>query len=77
MAYHPLINVPLTGKAQVTDYSRWRLNITEDGGHIWRYLHTDEECEGRPQTVLDKYWLGQPLVRISRVRREMSVLTRR
>ena len=63
MAYNPLSDVPLTGKTGVTDYSRWRLAVTNDGRHTWHYLKTDEECEKWPQTVLDKYWLGLPVVR--------------
>ncbi|KAF7798580.1 hypothetical protein EIP86_009802 [Pleurotus ostreatoroseus] len=61
MAYNPLSDVPLTGKTGVTDYSRWRLAVTNDGRHTWHYLKTDEECEKWPQTVLDKYWLGLPV----------------
>ena len=36
--------------------------MTEDGGHIWRYLKTDEEYSAWPQNYVDKYWLGLPLV---------------
>ena len=36
MAYAPLEDVPLSGKTPVTDYSRWRLALTDDGGHIWQ-----------------------------------------
>lgn len=62
-AYSPLTDVPPSGETHVTDYSRWRLSFTEDGGHLWNYLKTDEECQQNPQTVLDKYWLGLPTVR--------------
>ena len=64
MAYAPLKDVPLTGAEPMTDYTRWRLDVLDDGRHIWRYLHSDEECKARPQTVLDKYWIGLPLVRV-------------
>jgi lanosterol synthase len=63
MTYSPLPDVPESGKTHVTDYSRWRLSMTDDGGHLWNYLHTDEECKARPQTTLEKYWLGLPVVR--------------
>ena len=62
MAYAPLKDVPATGDEPMTDYTRWRLEVSGDGRHIWRYLHTEEECEQWPQTSLDKYWLGMPLV---------------
>ena len=65
MAYAPLEDVPLSGKTPVTDYSRWRLALTDDGGHTWHYMHTDEEAKRWPQTVLDRYWLGLPVVRVS------------
>ena len=63
MAYNPLPDVPASGKTRVTDYSRWRLAVTQDGRHTWHYLRTDDECEKWPQTILDKYWLGLPVVR--------------
>ena len=62
MAYAPLKNLPLSGREPVTDYSRWRLEVCDDGRHLWRYLQTDEECKAWPQSVLDKYWLGMPVV---------------
>lgn len=37
--------------------------MTEDGGHIWHYLQTDEQLREWPQNYTDKYWLGLPLVR--------------
>ncbi|ESK87947.1 lanosterol synthase, partial [Moniliophthora roreri MCA 2997] len=43
-----------------TDYSRWRLLVSEGGRHTWHYLKTDEECKNWPQTTVDKYWLGLP-----------------
>ncbi|GJE91138.1 terpene cyclase/mutase family protein [Phanerochaete sordida] len=61
MAYNPIHDLPATGKTRLTDYSRWRLSVTEDGRHTWHYLRTDEECERWPQTTLDKYWLGLPV----------------
>ncbi|KIP08795.1 hypothetical protein PHLGIDRAFT_87649 [Phlebiopsis gigantea 11061_1 CR5-6] len=61
MAYNPLPDIPHSGQTRVTDYSRWRLAITEDGRHTWHYLRGDEECEKWPQTTIDKYWLGLPV----------------
>lgn len=63
MAFSPLHDLPASGKTRLTDYSRWRLSVTEDGRHTWHYLRTDEECEKWPQTTLDKYWLGLSVVR--------------
>ena len=59
-AYAPL-DVPASGKLPFTDYSRWRLRISDNGDHTWHYLHTDEECAAWPQTDCDKYWLGLSL----------------
>ncbi|KAJ6624958.1 terpenoid cyclases/protein prenyltransferase alpha-alpha toroid [Mycena sp. CBHHK59/15] len=44
-----------------TDYSRWRLLVSEGGRHTWHYLKTDEECAQWPQNAVDKYWLGMKL----------------
>jgi hypothetical protein len=46
-----------------TDYSKWRLLVSESGRHTWHYLKTDEECEKWPQNSVDKFWLGLDLVR--------------
>ncbi|EZF36198.1 hypothetical protein H109_00030 [Trichophyton interdigitale MR816] len=45
---------------QTTDYSRWRLR-NDRGTQTWHYLRTDKEVEEWPQTITDKYFLGQPL----------------
>lgn len=42
-----------------TDLTRWRLNV-ENGRHMWQYLKDDEEIHRRPQSFLEKYWLGLP-----------------
>ncbi|KAL6304502.1 terpenoid cyclases/protein prenyltransferase alpha-alpha toroid [Sparassis latifolia] len=60
MSYSPL-DIPLSGKEHFTDYSRWRLRVSEDGRHTWHYLHTDDELQAWPQSDIDKYWLGLPL----------------
>ncbi|KAJ7880320.1 terpenoid cyclases/protein prenyltransferase alpha-alpha toroid [Mycena olivaceomarginata] len=44
-----------------TDYSKWRLLVSESGRHTWHYLKTDEECEKWPQNSVDKFWLGLDL----------------
>ncbi|KAJ7493448.1 terpenoid cyclases/protein prenyltransferase alpha-alpha toroid [Mycena galericulata] len=44
-----------------TDYSRWRLLVSESGRHTWHYLKTDEECAEWPQNSVDKFWLGLDL----------------
>lgn len=61
--YHK-VEVPGDGKTPFTDYSRWRLSLSENGDHRWKYLRTDEECREWPQNDVDKYWLGLPLVRL-------------
>lgn len=45
-----------------TDYARWRLRLGPGGRHTWHYLKTDEEISEWPQTDIDRYWLGLPLV---------------
>ncbi|EMD38881.1 hypothetical protein CERSUDRAFT_112601 [Gelatoporia subvermispora B] len=60
MSYTPL-DIPPTGERPFTDYSRWRLRVSNDGRHTWDYLETDEEVQAWPQQDLDKYWLGLPL----------------
>ncbi|KAK7012273.1 terpene cyclase/mutase family member [Favolaschia claudopus] len=47
-------------RAPFTDYSRWRLLVSEGGRHTWHYLN-EEECESWPQNSVDKYWLGLDL----------------
>ena len=56
------LDIPDSGDEPFTDYSRWRLDAKDAGRHIWNYLESDEECARRPQTVLDKYMLGLPVV---------------
>ncbi|OMJ22073.1 Protostadienol synthase A [Smittium culicis] len=43
----------------MTDLTRWRLNVNE-GRHTWEYLESDEECKKRPQSFIEKYWIGLP-----------------
>ncbi|EIW59845.1 lanosterol synthase [Trametes versicolor FP-101664 SS1] len=59
-AYAPL-DLPASGKLPFTDYSRWRLRISDDGDHTWHYLHNEDEAADWAQTDCDKYWLGIPL----------------
>ncbi|KAF8998542.1 terpenoid cyclases/protein prenyltransferase alpha-alpha toroid [Cyathus striatus] len=42
----------------LTDYSRWRLLVTDGGRHTWHYLTADEQCAEWPQNTVDKFWLG-------------------
>lgn len=62
MSYAQL-QLPDSGKEVFTEYSRWRLLVNDGGRHTWHYLKTDEECERWPQNLVDKYWLGLPVVR--------------
>lgn len=57
------LEVPENGDVPFTDYSRWRLTADDNGRHIWDYLESDEACQARPQTTLDKFMLGLPTVR--------------
>ncbi|VDC00966.1 unnamed protein product [Peniophora sp. CBMAI 1063] len=58
--WHPL-DIPEDASKPWTDYSRWRMQDTRDGAHIWEYLRTDEQVQAWPQTDADKYWTGQAL----------------
>lgn len=61
MVWEPL-DVPEDGNGHFTDLSRWRLNAWDNGRHAWDFLDSDEACEARPQTILDKLMLGVPVV---------------
>jgi len=61
-AWAPL-DIPGTGDKAFTDYSRWRLLVNDGGRHTWHYLRTDEAAKEWPQNNVDKFWLGQNLVR--------------
>ncbi|KAI5114946.1 hypothetical protein M0805_009410, partial [Coniferiporia weirii] len=54
------LDVPDNGDQPFTDYSRWRLSADDNGRHIWDYLESDEACQARPQTTMDKSMLGLP-----------------
>src|SRR5580658_2952887 len=56
------VDVPVSGEVPFTDYSRWRLLVNDGGRHTWHYMHTDEECRAWPQNLVDKFWLGLPMV---------------
>lgn len=60
--YAPLA-VSTSASEPFTDYSRWRLLVTDGGRHTWHYLKTDEECVEWPQNSVDKFWLGMKTVR--------------
>lgn len=57
------LNIPTSGENSFTDYSRWRLDANDGGRHIWDYLSEESVKETSPQPVVDKFWLGLPLVR--------------
>ncbi|KIY52935.1 terpene synthase [Fistulina hepatica ATCC 64428] len=61
MYCYQTIELPQSGKTPFTDYSRWRLLVSDGGRHTWHYLATDEECEKWPQNDVDKFWLGLDL----------------
>ncbi|TEB29090.1 lanosterol synthase [Coprinellus micaceus] len=56
-AWAPL-QVPHDRNRPFTDYTRWRLKVSDGGRHIWHFLRTDEEVAAWPQNMVDKYWLG-------------------
>lgn len=41
-----------------TDLTRWRLQVSDGGRHVWVYLENDEDARKWPQTPEDRYWLG-------------------
>ena len=45
-----------------TDYTKWRL-LDERGRQTWHYLEDDDDAKEWPQSTIDKYFLGLPLVR--------------
>ncbi|KAJ2162199.1 hypothetical protein GGF46_000816 [Coemansia sp. RSA 552] len=42
-----------------TDLTRWRLNV-DNGRQTWEYL-SEEGAKERPQSFLERYWLGLPV----------------
>ncbi|ESK97698.1 lanosterol synthase [Moniliophthora roreri MCA 2997] len=54
----PPLHLPANASQPFTDYSRWRLRVSEGGRHTWHYLRDEQQCIEWPQTALDKYWLG-------------------
>ncbi|KAJ7224460.1 terpenoid cyclases/protein prenyltransferase alpha-alpha toroid [Mycena pura] len=55
------LELPDSPKQPFTDYSRWRLLVSDSGRHTWHYLSTEEECAKWPQNSVDKFWLGLDL----------------
>ena len=51
------------GEGPLTDHSRWRLReeVGGIGDHVWEYL-PEAAAKGMPQSNMNKYWLGIPLV---------------
>lgn len=51
------------GQYPLTDISRWRLEDKPDGlgDHNWNYV-SEAEAKKSKQRVMEKYWLGQPVV---------------
>jgi len=54
--------IPDDGRQCFTDYARWRLHLGPGGRHTWHYLKSDAECKEWPQSEIDRYWLGLPMV---------------
>ncbi|KAF9035290.1 terpenoid cyclases/protein prenyltransferase alpha-alpha toroid [Panaeolus papilionaceus] len=52
------LDIPTSGAQPFTDYSRWRLRISEGGRQIWHYLNSDDELASWPQDDATKFWLG-------------------
>ncbi|KAG8900254.1 Lanosterol synthase (Oxidosqualene--lanosterol cyclase) [Tulasnella sp. 403] len=50
-------DIPQDASKPLTDYSRWRLNLDEGSNYHWVYL-SEEEAAERPQTTIEKYWIG-------------------
>ncbi|KAJ7623474.1 terpenoid cyclases/protein prenyltransferase alpha-alpha toroid [Roridomyces roridus] len=60
-AAYSRLAIPSSASKPFTDYTRWRLLVSDSGRHTWKYLKTDEECAKWPQTSEDKFWLGMAL----------------
>ena len=43
-----------------TDFSLWRLKVSDGGRHVWHYL-TPTQAKNWPQSTEDKFWLGLQL----------------
>ena len=43
-----------------TDYSLWRLKVSQGGRHVWHYL-SPKQAKDWPQSKEDQYWLGLDL----------------
>ncbi|KAJ1909960.1 Lanosterol synthase (Oxidosqualene--lanosterol cyclase), partial [Tieghemiomyces parasiticus] len=48
---------------QSTDRTRWRLNV-DRGRQVWEYLDSTQTAQNRPQTDVERYWLGLPMEKI-------------
>ena len=53
------------GQYPLTDLTRWRLEDKPDGlgDHHWHYI-SPRAARASKQRVLEKYWIGEPYVRI-------------
>jgi hypothetical protein len=53
------------GQYPLTDLTRWRLEDKPDGigDHHWHYV-SPRAARASKQRVLEKYWIGEPYVRI-------------
>ena len=58
------LQIPHSPTEPFTDYTRWRLQVSDGGRHVWVYLKTDDEMKAWPQSTVDKYWLGLDTVRV-------------
>ncbi|KAF5320081.1 hypothetical protein D9611_010283 [Ephemerocybe angulata] len=52
------LEIPHSASEPFTDYSHWRLRVSDGGRQIWHFLKTEEEVAAWPQNMVDKYWLG-------------------
>ncbi|KAJ7050525.1 terpenoid cyclases/protein prenyltransferase alpha-alpha toroid [Mycena amicta] len=55
------LDIPASAEESFTDYSRWRLRVSDSGRHTWHYLQTQDESTRWPQTSVDRFWLGLEL----------------
>src|SRR5258706_15282471 len=57
------VDYAYNGEEPLTEHSRWRLReeVGGIGDHGWEYLPA-AAAKGKPQSNMNKYWLGIPLV---------------
>ncbi|KAJ1656846.1 Lanosterol synthase (Oxidosqualene--lanosterol cyclase) [Dispira simplex] len=58
--YPPLYSPIALSDLKPTDLTRWRLVVSK-GRQVWEYLESESLAQARPQTDVERYWLGLPV----------------